>query len=82
MTPPADLDMAVQALVDHDTEDQNRARKRWALIAAVVDGMKQRGHYPSIDGDPIVFRCGDVIVTAQSDRDVRWQIITRLKERD
>jgi hypothetical protein len=71
----------VQQLVDHDREDAARKHVRYQIIHRIVDEMKDRGHYPNIDGDPIRFRCGDVVVSVSSDTCVKYEIVTTLKQR-
>jgi hypothetical protein len=76
------LDLAVQALVDFDQETERRTWKRWDLVKAIVNEMQQLGHYPCLDCDPVVFRCGSIIVTAKSDRLIEWSVIEPLKKQN
>jgi hypothetical protein len=76
------LDRAVQALVDHDRETERRAWERWKLLEAIWAEAKALGYHPHIDGDPLIFRCGSVIVETPHERSLTWKVIEPLRARE
>lgn len=74
-----DLDQAVQALLDHDREEVRRKDRRYDLVKRIVAAVQARGHYPCADGDPIEFRCGDVIVEIPTEHAVKLRVVERLR---
>jgi hypothetical protein len=75
----SDLDMAVQSLVDHDRQDMKRQAQRTKLVHEIIELVKQRGYYPCVDSDPIVFRCGSVIVEIPTEYSVNYKIVDPLR---
>lgn len=78
-TPVRELDVAVQLLVDHDREDQQRIRQRMDLVKKIDEEVRKLGHYPCHESDPLVFRCGNIVVTMPAEHIVKWECVRPLE---